>query len=83
MQNATPREIAFISIKLFTCENRLEAPVLQNQLLLCLRNSPVERHHAARDGHVHGHLRRHPPYQNHLFTSVRMKRGVVDVLGSP
>lgn len=47
------------------------------------RNSPVEGHHAARDGHVHWDLSRHPPYQGHLLTCVRVEGRVIRVLSSP
>lgn len=44
---------------------------------------PVEREHAACDGHVHWHLSRHSANHNHFLPRVRVKGRVVDVLGPP
>lgn len=46
-------------------------------------DSPVERHHAARDGHVHWDLRRHPSYQDHLLARVGMESWIVHILRLP
>ena len=44
---------------------------------------PVEGHHAACDGHVHGNLRRHAAEYNHLLLRVGVEGGVVQLFRSP
>lgn len=44
---------------------------------------PVEGEHAARDGHVHGHLGRHPANEDHLLSCVWMEGRVIHILGLP
>lgn len=45
--------------------------------------SPVEGHHAAGDGHIHGHLSGHAANQQHLLPRVWMERRVENVFGPP
>jgi hypothetical protein len=47
------------------------------------RGGLVEGHHPSSYQHVHGHLRRHPPYHGHLLAGVRVESRVVESLGAP
>ena len=48
-----------------------------------LSRSPIEGHHAADYGHVHGNLGGHPSDEEHLLARLGMVGGVIQSLGMP